>query len=530
MVTVSESALEAFLATPRAYGLGKQVPVTLIETHISKVFLAGERAYKLKKSVDFGYLDFTSVEKRHDACFHELQLNRRTAPELYLSVIPIRQAGSGFVLGSGEGAIVDWLLEMVRFEQSDVLAFKAHEGSLTVEEVGALVRFLAEFHRAAEVRPEAGGQARFAQVLKSNEENYAPYIGSIYDADEIQQLNEEARRFVDTVGSLLDARRAEGWIRHCHGDLHLGNVALIEGVPVPFDCIEFNDDFARIDILYDLAFLLMDLSFRAKENPSLHGFSNVALNAYLQASPISEWLPHVRGLAAMPLFMSCRAGVRSHVNARTWENLETQEEKQIVSLHATSYARYAHELLQATPPILYAVGGLSGTGKSTLAKALAPLLGGPNGALHLRSDVLRKKLAGAEVSERLPSSAYTQAASDAVYAELMHLADAALAAGQSVICDAVFAKPEERTNIEAVAHNAGVPFEGIWLSAPRAELENRVERRERTEKDASDASVAVVHQQLNYELGSITWAEVNSAGSPAAVLARCKAALKLTSP
>jgi len=530
MGIVSESALDAFLATPQAYGLGEQVPVTLIETHISKVFLAGQRAYKQKKSVDFGYLDFTSVDKRHDACLHELELNRRTAPELYLSVIPVRQKDTGFVLGPGEGPIVDWLLQMVRFEQSDVLSSKAHDGSLSVEVVEALVRFLADFHRAAEVRTEAGGAARFAQVLKRNEENYAPFIGSIYDVDEIQQLNDEARRLLGTVSSLLDARRGEGWVRHCHGDLHLGNVALIDGVPVPFDCIEFNDDFARIDILYDLAFLLMDLNFRAKENAALRGFSNAALNAYLQASPISEWLSHVRGLAAMPFFMSCRAGVRSHVNARTWETQETLEEKQTVSLQATSYARYARELLQATPPTLYAIGGLSGTGKSTVAKALAPLLGGPNGALHLRSDVLRKKMAGIEVSERLPSSAYTQAASDAVYAELMHLADTALAAGQSVICDAVFAKSRERTNIESVSHNAGVPFEGMWLSAPMAELENRVDKRERTEKDASDASVAVVHQQLNYDLGPITWAAVDSAGSPAAVLARCRAAFNLTSP
>ena len=526
----NESALHAFLATPQAYGLEDLTSVTCIETHISKVFLAGERAYKLKKTVDFGYLDFTSIEKRQEACLHELELNRRTAPEIYLRVIPIRQTVDGFALGSGEGTVVDWLLEMVRFDQSDVLSFKAAEGTLTTEEVEALVRHLAEFHRTAEVRTEAGGASRFAQVLRSNEENYAPFIGSIYDVEESQQLNDGALRCLSSVGFLLDARRVAGWVRHCHGDLHLGNVALIDGAPVPFDCIEFNDNFARIDILYDLAFLLMDLNFRAKENAALRGFANVALNAYLQASPISEWLSHVQGLAAMPFFMSCRAGVRSHVNARTWENLRTSEEKKIASAQATSYARYARELLQVTPPTLYAVGGLSGTGKSTAAKALAPHFGGPNGALHLRSDVLRKKMAGVEVSDRLPPGAYTQAASDAVYAELIDLAGAALAAGHSVICDAVFSKPRERESIEMVAHNAGVPFEGIWLSAPLATLEERVEKRGRTEKDASDASVGVVRQQLSYDLGPMAWIVVDSAGLPEQVLARCSAALNLTSP
>lgn len=527
---VTERALHAFLSTPQAYGLSDQVPIILIETHISKVFLAGARAYKLKKHVDFGYLDFTSVEKRHQACLHELQLNKRTAPEIYLNVIPVRQSGASFALGSGEGPVIDWLLEMVRFDQSDVLSFKAAEGCLSVEEVEGLVRHLADFHRTAEVRLDSGGAARFAQVLKSNEENYAPYIGSIYEGEEIELLNEEALRFLSSVGDLLDDRRRTGWVRHCHGDLHLGNVALINGAPVPFDCIEFNDNFARIDILYDLAFLLMDLNFRAKENPALGGFSNAALNAYLQAAPISEWLSHVQGLAAMPFFMSCRAGVRSHVNARTWENLQASEEKKITSVLARSYARYAHELLQVTPPTLYAVGGLSGTGKSTVAKTLAPHLGGPNGVLHLRSDVLRKKMAGVEMSDRLPSSAYTQAASDAVYAELMHLAGAALTAGHSVICDAVFSKPRERESIEAIAHNAGVSFEGIWLSAPVAALEDRVDKREHTENDASDASVAVVRQQLSYELGPITWAEVDSSGLPGDVSARCRAALNLTSP
>lgn len=529
-VDARQKQMEAFLQTPDAYGQPSHVSVSRIDTHISAVFLVGERAYKLKKPVDFGYLDFTSLEKRHQACLHELELNRRTAPDIYLSVVPVRLVGARFALGPGKGPVIDWLLEMVRFQQSDVLANKAADDALTRQTVEALARAVHAFHDAAEVRKDAGGAERFAQILASSAENFAPFIGPVYSDGLISRLNAKASATLQRVHALLDDRRAAGWVRHCHGDLHLGNVALINGEPVPFDCIEFNDNFARIDILYDLAFLLMDLSFRATTNARLAGFANAVLNAYLQSSSQAELKSMVEGLQALPLFMSTRAGVRSHVNARTWESLDEGEDKSVARADALSYAVYALELLTPPEPVLYAVGGLSGTGKSTVAKALAPLIGGPTGAVHLRSDVLRKKLAGVDVTDRLPSSAYTQKASDAVYAEMNALAVCALKAGQPVICDAVFSRPDERAAIEKCAEAAGVPFAGLWLSAPSSTLKTRVEHRAREEQDASDATQEVVAQQLSYELGEIGWNQVESGGSREAVLALSAKALIITLP
>jgi uncharacterized protein len=527
---VRQNSLDAFLQTPEAYGLDANVSVERIDTHISAVFLAGNRAYKLKKPVDFGYLDFTGLEKRRQACIHELELNRRTAPDIYLRVVAVRQVGDGFALDAGVGPIVEWLLEMVRFDQADVLSTKASTSTLRRETIEDLARLLNGFHQSAEVRRDAGGQSRFVQILTSSAENFAPFRTSVYPPNLVEQLNRQARAELERVGPLLDARRQAGWVRHCHGDLHLDNVVLIDGAAVPFDCIEFNDDFARIDILYDLAFLLMDLCFREKNNDHLSGFANAALNAYLQASPIEEIDQLVDALRALPLFMSTRAGVRSHVNARTWENAESEARKADALSLAVSYAEFALGLLKPFKPALFAVGGLSGAGKTTVAKGLAPQLGGPLGAVHLRTDVLRKKMAGVALDSRLPSSAYSQAASDAVYAEMLNLAVIALSAGQSVICDAVFSKPQERSQIEQVAREAGLPFVGIWLEAPSRALEARVLERIKAGKDASDATVDVVRQQLSYDLGPMTWMSVESEGTKEVVLARCAEALNITAP
>lgn len=523
-------ALEAFLETPAAYGLADEEPVERIDTHISTVFLAGERAYKLKKPVDFGYLDFTTCEKRHEACRHELELNRRTAPDLYLRVLPVRRTAQGYALGEGEGPVADWLLEMQRFDQDDLLAAKADAGTLSRETIEDLAAFLADFHQTAEVRRDSGGAARFARVLASNEENYAPFVGPVYDATLIERLEARARTALDGIGPLLDARRDAGWVRHCHGDLHLANVTLWKGKPVPFDCIEFNDDFARIDILYDLAFLLMDLVFRAGGSPALSGFANAALNRYLQSLPQHELAATLEGLRALPFFMSARAGVRSHVTARTWSGVTEAGRREDLAGRAVAYADLAIGLLEPQRPVLVAVGGLSGTGKTTLARELAPLLPGPAGAVHLRTDVLRKKLAGVPETERLPASAYTPAASQAVYDEMTSLTKMALAAGQTVICDAVFARPGERGALEQVARDAGTAFKGLWLTAGADVMTARVEERGRHGRDASDATPEVVRTQLSYDLGEIGWDRVDARGTPPDVCQRAAAFLNHTQP
>ncbi len=527
MAAIDAAAVERFLATSAAYGLPEDKPVERIDTHISVIFLAGQHAYKLKKRVDLVYLDFTTLNARREACQNELRLNRRTAPSLYLDIVPVADTGDGLLLGeSADGTIVDWVVKMARFDQSDLLSQMADRGELTVTIIEKLARQLVQFHERADISQTDGGPARFAEILESNRKNYEPFIGQIYPPRLIEGLGSHYADILKALSGLIEKRRASGWVRHCHGDLHLNNVVCINGDPVPFDCIEFNDQFARIDTLYDFAFLLMDLAFKSMSDRRLCAHANAALNAYLQAHSPEDLSETLKGLRALPFFMSVRASVRSHVSARMSANKKASHEG--LEELALAYAEFAVDLLQGRKARLYAIGGLSGTGKTTIAKLLAPELGGAVGAVHLRTDIIRKRLAGIADTDRLSSDAYSQTASDQVYDEMARLAGIALDAGQTVICDAVFAKPAERALIEGVATSRSIPFGGIWLEAPAKLLESRVEQRSDAGTDASDADVRVVRHQLSYVLGDLNWPVIEAIGEPETVLSSVRTALSPT--
>ena len=290
--------------------------------------------------------------------------------------------------------------------------------------------------------------------------------------------------FRDEIVPWLAERARAGFVRRAHGDLHLGNLCLWQGRPVPFDALEFDEDLATIDLGYDLAFLLMDIEARADR-----AAANRVLNRYVARSGD---VALTRGL---PLWLSCRAMVRAHVLAR------------LGRAEAARYLAVAEAALDPPPPCLVAIGGLQGTGKTTLARALAPALGAAPGALILRSDEIRKRLAGCAPEDRLPPDAYTRAATAAVYAALEQGLATALAAGHAAIADAVFLDPAERARIEAIATGAGVTFRGLWLEAPRTVLEARLLARQ---GDASDADVAVLREAAARDPGPITWARLDA--------------------
>jgi hypothetical protein len=497
-----QAAVLRLLGDPATYG-EDSAAVERIDTHGAIVFLAGERAYKVKRAVAYPYMDFSTLEKRRRACLREREINRRTAPDLYLDVVPITRSGAGLRLG-GEGAAVEWVLVMRRFDQDGLLSVLAEAGKLTPEIMTALADAVARFHEAAEPRRDAaGGAAAMTWVVRENGEEFAGR-GDLFDPQAVQRLTKQSLTLLERHGGLLDARAAAGKVRHCHGDLHLRNVVLLLGRPTLFDAIEFNDAIACIDVAYDLAFLLMDLEHRG-----FRPFANLVLNRYLQQRD------EVEALALLPLFLSARAAVRAKVAASLEAVAEQQEEKAKRRKEAAAYFERALGYLAPAPPRLVAVGGLSGSGKTTLARALAPDLGAAPGALHLRSDVLRKQLAGLPELERLPPAAYTPEAGGAVYAALTRQAAAALATGQAVVVDAVFARPDERAAIERVARQAGVPFTGLWLETDPQILAARVSGRR---GDASDATAAVVERQLTYDLGVIDWHRLE-AGLPGADLA-----------
>ena len=473
----------AFLRNPSSYSGVRQVE--RLETHISLIFLAGGCAYKLKRAIRFPYLDFSTVEQRQRYCYAELALNRRTAPWLYREVRSIVRGADGRLAWGDAGEVIDWVVIMKRFAQDQRLDVIAKAGNLNLPLVYALAAHIAEFHSLADVSRSYGGAHGIAGVI---EENDTCLRGAALPSSQIEELRKCSEGWLRRVAGLLDLRRADGKVRRCHGDLHLRNICVVDGKPILFDCIEFSETFATIDVLYDLSFLLMDLEHQGDGESA-----NLLFNRYLDLSAEDHGLP------AMPLFLSLRAAIRAHVTVSSGSLRK-----------ARSYLDDACQALRPPPARLIAIGGLSGTGKSTVAAALAPDLGAPPGARVLRSDVIRKRLFGIAPEVRLPQEAYSSDISDRVYGELRRLASTALSAGYCAIVDAVSLRPEERQSFAEVARDAGAPFTGIWLEAPAATLASRVEARK---TDASDATPEIVMRQLQAGPGPIYWQRVDATGT-----------------
>jgi len=497
-----------FLSKASSYGAAVE-RVEIIQTHVSLVFLAGDRAYKLKRAIKFPYLDFSTVEQRRVACEAELALNRRTAPELYLEVRALTRTADGGVGFGTEGLAADWVVVMRRFEQAALFDELAKTHRLNASLMIELADHIAAFHRAAEPRPDQGGAAALAAVAETNHSCLMAAREAGFASERVIEIKQRSSEQLAAVGALLDRRAAAGKVRRGHGDLHLRNVCLFEGRPTLFDCLEFSDELASVDVLYDLAFLLMDLEHRG-----LTDFAKLVLNRYLDLTGEDD------GLAAMPLFLSSRAAIRAHVTAAAMERAAQPEAKREMGAEARSYLDLCVSLLRPRSCRLVAIGGLSGTGKSTLAAALAPSLG----ARVLRSDVIRKRLFEVAPETRLPTSAYTSQVSRRVYHTLHRKAADVLAAGYSVIIDAVSLKPAERRSFAAVAEAAGVPFVGLWLVAPAATMDRRLRARRR---DASDASPEVLAQQLRQDPGPMDWVRIDAGTGPEGCLSAARRALGL---
>jgi len=498
----------ALLSSPATHG---GAAVRRIDTHAASVFLAGDRAYKVKRAVRFPFLDYSTLPKRKAACEAELEVNHLFAPQIYLGVVPITRTGAELVLG-GRGEPIEWAVAMRRFDEDATLDRLADRGKIDLALADELARTVAAAHaRTLAVVAEPWLEA-LAQFIEQNDAAFGA-APTLFLPEDAAALTEASHAALGRVRPLLRARGAEGLIRRGHGDLHLGNVALIDGKPIPFDAIEFDPLVAAGDVLYDLAFLLMDLVERG-----LMRAGNVVLNRYLAETRRDSDLD---ALAALPLFMSLRAAIRAKVTAARLENAGSGARDGIVKA-AQTYFRLACELIAPPPPSLLAVGGLSGTGKSVLARDLAADIPPPPGAVLLRSDVERKVLFGTAETERLPAHAYGAEATARVYGVLRAKAGRIVAAGHSAIVDAVFARETERAEIEQAASTRGVTFRGLFLTA---DLATRIARVGGRKGDASDADATVARQQEAYDLGSLTWAQVDASGTPEKTLAHARAAL-----
>jgi uncharacterized protein len=494
----TQESVFAFLADPQAHpGLRR------IDTHAASVFLEGGRALKIKRAVRFPFLDYSTLAKRKAACEEELRINRPFAPQIYRRVVAITRENDDSLCIDGNGTPVEFAVEMTRFDERQTIDHLAESGPLDPALVDAMAGAIAASHEVVPRAPEKPWVDSISGLI----EGYAQAFrdAACFPSDDIEALGKASQSAFSRLRGLLELRGAQGRVRRCHGDLHLANIVVIEGKPVLFDAIEFDERIASIDVLYDLAFPLMDFLRCGRQ-----AAANTLLNRYLAITPDDN----LDALATLPLFMSMRAAIRARVMlARSTADKAKNAEA------ARSYFDLAIELIHPPRPVLAAIGGLSGTGKSVLARGLAPVVAPQPGAVVLRSDVLRKQLFGVGETDRLPAHAYQPEVSERVYQELMRRAIRVLAQGHSVVADAVFAHEAERAAIRQAARQADVRFAGVFLIADLATRQNRVGSRR---PDASDATPEIAGLQETYNIGVIDWKIIDASGPPEASLGHCQ--------
>jgi len=411
--------------------------------------------------------------------------------------------------------VVEWALKMHRFDEEKTLDHLADAGRIDQALIDTLARTVAAAHARAPLADAHRWIAALQNYIDQNDQELRGHT-DLFDRTNIDALTSASRSALEGVRPLLVARGMQGLVRRGHGDLHLGNIAFIEGRPVPFDALEFDPVIASGDVLYDLAFLLMDLVER-----KLNEAANTVLNVYLGTTHRPSDLD---ALAALPLFMSLRAAIRAKVTAAKYLNAR-DDTGAAIKTAARAYFALALDLIQPAAPRLIAIGGLSGTGKSVLARALAPKLAPSPGAVLLRSDVERKAMFAVAEHEVLPQHAYATEVSKRVYATLADQARRVSAAGHSAIVDAVFAREDERAAMFDVARVGRFDFRGLFLTA---DLRTRITRVGDRVHDASDADATVARQQEGYKLGVMDWTEIDASGTPEQTLARVTASLGLS--
>lgn len=468
-----------------------------IDTHCSVIFLAGEDVYKVKRAVKLPFLDYSTLEKRKHFCEREFSINQRLSPQLYKGVIAITRTKRGLKLG-GSGEVAEWAVHLRRFDETKTLDRLAQAGDLDSHIIRDLASVVSRAHSDAEVIRSAHATEALNDVIQETlgELNQA---AAIFDRRKLAEFGRTMRAHFRDARGLLTIREATGHVRRCHGDLHLRNVVMVGGKVSLFDAIEFDESIATIDTLYDLAFLLMDLWEK-----DLRGEANALLNRYLWQT--DDLIDELCGISALPLFLGLRAAIRAKI-AALHSPPSTARHR---AAEARAYFETAREFLQPHRPVLIAVGGRSGTGKSTLAAGLASHIGRPPGAIHLRSDIERKRQYHTAETTRLPASAYGPEVSHRIYEAIERQAAAALRSGQSVIVDATFLNTFEANAVAEVAKREGAEFRGIWLDAPTGLLMRRLSNRA---NDASDATPDVLRAQPIQAQAPEAWACLDASKS-----------------
>jgi uncharacterized protein len=497
-----QEAVFRYLGDPRTYRLVE--PLVRVDTAGAVVFLAGPDAYKVKRAVKFPFMDLSTLDKRRRACEAEIAVNRDNAPSIYLGAPPIGRKGDRFEIG-GTGEVVEWAVHMRRFDETATLDRVAGRNGVSDAIIDKLAAAIRRSHARAAPRDATRAAHALETYVDQNDVAFAERP-DLFDPEKARRLTQDSRLAFAIARPVLLARGGLGFTRRCHGDLHLRNIVLLDGEPTLFDAVEFSDEIASGDVLYDLAFLLMDLDERG-----MRLSANRLLNRYFAPEPPQA----MAGLAALPLFLSMRAAIRAKVEAAAAERLEGASRDEARAL-ARGYFGRASDFLRYVAPRLTAIGGLSGVGKSALAGALAPSLGRAPGALCLRSDLERKAMFGVDETVRLPESAYASDVSREVYRRIDEKARLALIAGHSVALDASFSRPQERATASNIAAQVGVAFDGLFLEAP---VDTRLTRIGARRADASDADASVALRQRAAPLNERGWKAIDASGDLAQTLA-----------
>jgi hypothetical protein len=457
-----------------------QEPIQLVQTHISYVLLTGEYAYKVKKPVNFGFLDFSQLELRKHFCQEELRLNQRGAAELYLEVLPIAGDEKHYQLG-GTGQAVEYVLKMRQFPQDSLLSSMFEQGKVNENLMAELGRVVAQYHATAQTNDYIRKFGEVTQVRQAVDENYQQtekYIGGPQTRTQFEETKQYTDKFFIEREPLFKSRIANNWIRECHGDLHLRNICLWHDKILLFDCIEFNEPFRFVDVMYDVAFAVMDLEARQRKD-----LANAFLNTYIEQT--GDW----EGLQLLPLYLSRQAYVRAKVNSFLLDDPGVPDTvKQEAAQTAADYYQQAWEYTKPSQGQLILMSGLSGSGKSTVARQLARQLE----AIHIRSDAVRKHLAGIPLPQRGGDEIYTDEMTQKTYERLLDLGILLASQGFTVILDAKYDRQQLRLEAIAQAKSQQLLLSILHCTAPLEVLRERLHQRT---GDIADATADLLAAQ-----------------------------------
>ncbi|MEQ1774870.1 MAG: AAA family ATPase [Burkholderiales bacterium] len=486
-VTAGSAPLITALRSPACYA-HPAGHIELLETHISWVILTGQYAYKIKKPVNLGFLDFSTLEARRRCCEEELRLNRRLAPSLYDAVVKITGSPDAPHV-SGEGAAIEYAVRMREFPQSALASRLLTEGAITSKHIDALAARIAGFHANTGVAARGSPYGAPETVIASARENFSALDQLLTDGTAkapIAELRAWTEHEYHARWTLFVARQTDGYVRDGHGDLHLGNILMLDGQLTPFDCIEFNPALRWIDVMSEIAFLIMDLMDRGHTN-----FATRFLNAYLESADDYE------GLKVLRFYLVYRAMVRAKVHGLRAAQSDISSTERARLLEACrGYIALAQRCANSACPAIILMHGMSGSGKSVVAQALAETFG----AIRLRSDIERKRLSGldplARSGSKLASGIYTGELTLDTYNRLLDIARRATNAGYATVVDATFLKRWQRDLFRIEARMRGIPFAIVDVTAPEAALLARIANRAAAGSDASEADQAVLTYQL----------------------------------